>query len=241
MSSLGSNVNVHSSIILSSKANKRQLVTTISPTILNSTSLHCCLNSDGLCIVVWPLQHFDLPFCLSLPLCGSSETDQQHRSKAWHHPLSTIHPLLSIFRLWIVCHAVAQSITPQNHTSHSYDLMRWILYQISYSVSVCVYMYVWVFVMSMPALVCARWRCHQLSLSARLALVTNKHTQSCSAALGWLDLSHCAKSATTHSYTHRHIHRKTHTLYLAHCLGQCLSLDLCVSVCEIEVCVSDWW
>lgn len=68
-----------------------------------------------------------------------------------------------------------------------------ILYRISCSVSVLCW--------CQPLCACARSRCRQLSLSARLALVTSKHAQPCSAALGWLDLSHCAKSAITHTDT----------------------------------------
>lgn len=62
-----------------------------------------------------------------------------------------------------------------------------------------------------------RLRCHQLSLSARLVLVTNKHTLPCSAVLGCLDLSGCAESDATH------------TLYNAHRLGWCLGPAVCVS------------
>lgn len=78
--------------------------------------------------------------------------------------------------------------------------------------------------MSVPALVSAHLRCHQLSLSARLAPVPSKHTHSCSAALRWLDLSHCAKSATTHF------------LILLPVKDCALPWALCMSVCNVSVC-----
>lgn len=179
------------------------------------------MKCGGLCIVVFSVLAYVLPFCLSLPLCGSSETDQRHCSKAWHHPLSIIHPSVSIFRLWIVCHTAALSVIPQNHTSHPHDLIHWIFVS-DFMLCECA----WVWYVSASPCVCPLKVSPAVFVSQTGSCPQQTHTilQCSSRMTGPVTL--CKVCHTTHTYT----------LYLTQCQGQCLSSTMCMSVC-----ISDWW
>lgn len=118
-------------------------------------------------------------------------------------------------------------ITSQNHTSHQQSLnsLNLVWSDFKFCVFHCCQCLPWC------VCVCLCLRCHQLSLSATLTPVSIKRIQSCSAVLGWLNLSHSAKSATTCVHTITFVIGLSFLLFLHKCVRRSARSWLIVKMC----------